>query len=201
MTNAPTIKDLLNVAEMELLSIGGVDNWDGYEDALEDYEESDDLYEDADDYLRALKNHGVDNWAWYDASRTGLREYEEYLNALDDLNNALDFSGWENKAAAEAPLTEVPEVVAAEAVVIQRTKSEETLHEYIAVKFGVEKADEIFNLAVANGVWKRTTFPSEFANAMEVVRKGVSNPLEVAREEILMEITANGKLDTFLRNL
>ena len=200
MTNAPTIKDLLNVAEMELLSIGGVDNWDGYDDALEDYEESDDLYEDADDYLRALKNHGVDNWAWYDASRTGLAEYEEYLNGLDNLSETLDFSEWQSKAETEAAAI-VPEAAVEEAVIIERTESEEALHEYIALKFGVDKADEIFNLAVANGVWKRTTFPREFANAMEVVRKGVSNPLEVARGEILIEITANGKLDAFLRNL
>lgn len=110
----PTIKQLLAVAEVTLLEIGGIDNWDWYSEAMEDYTPSGNEYADAENYLNALEINGVDNWDWYGESLTGLSEYEDYLRSLPSIDNALDIYSWkllQNTEEAEENLsTEEPTV-------------------------------------------------------------------------------------------
>lgn len=56
--------------KLQALKDGGVDNWSGYESALEA------LPEDFTDeqLLQALEDYGVDNWECYDEAMNGLVE-------------------------------------------------------------------------------------------------------------------------------
>jgi hypothetical protein len=205
MTQELTVAALTDVAKMTLLSNGGVDNWDWYGQSLEDYgyEEVADPYEDAANWLSALEAGGVDNWDWYGESLTGFYEYEEYLEGLDDLTQALDVISW--KAEAEDDEPAVVEVVEVPEPVEEKPKFsgavEEALYARIVSKFGVDRADEILALAKSNGVWAAHTFPTEFDKAIKVIKKGVEDPLEKAREALYVAVVRNGKLDKFLDEL
>jgi hypothetical protein len=205
MTQELTVAALTDVAKMTLLSNGGVDNWDWYGQSLEDYgyEEVADPYEDAANWLSALEAGGVDNWDWYGESLTGLYEYEEYLEGLDDLTQALDVISWKDKVDSEPAVVEVVEVP--EPVVEEKPKfsgaTEEALYARIVNKFGADRADEILALAKEKGVWAAHTFPTEFNKAVKVIKKGVEDPLEKAREALYVAVVRNGKLDKFLDEL
>jgi len=216
-TSTPTAEQLLTKAKVSLLLAGGVDNWDWYGDSLENYEESSDPYEDDANFLNALEIGGVDNWEWYGESLTGLREYEEYLDGLDDIATAVDFDTWkatilpgieaEQTAAAEQAAAVM--VAAAEAAVAQaelekyRPKGDTELKVLarIVELFGEEDADRIFRLAKDNGLWHYKTWDKDFSKATSAIKKGVENPIEVARAELFRITTKNGKMDKFLKSL
>jgi len=216
-TSTPTAEQLLTKAKVSLLLAGGVDNWEWYGDSLENYEESADPYEDDANFLNALEIGGVDNWEWYGESLTGLREYEEYLDGLDDIATAVDFDMWkatilpgieaEQTAAAEQAAAVM--VAAAEAAVAQaelekyRPKGDTELKVLarIVELFGEEDADRIFRLAKDNGLWHYKTWDKDFSKATSAIKKGVENPIEVARAELFRITTKNGKMDKFLKSL
>jgi hypothetical protein len=216
-TSTPTAEQLLTKAKVSLLLAGGVDNWDWYGESLENYEESSDPYEDDANFLNALEIGGVDNWEWYGESLTGLREYEEYLDGLDDIATAVDFDTWkatilpgieaEQTAAAEQAAAVM--VAAAEAAVAQaelekyRPKGDTELQVLarIVELFGEEDADRIFRLAKDNGLWHYKTWDKDFSKATSAIKKGVENPIEVARAELFRITTKNGKMDKFLKSL
>jgi hypothetical protein len=200
MTKTPTISQLLTIAEMDLLLAGGVDNWEWYGDALEEYEESSDVIEDAENFMSALNSGGVDNWEWYGESITGLSEYEDYLNELSDLNEAISIRTFKNQLE-EAEKAVVKPVVVEEPVVekiIPKGGAAQALYVHIVDRFGDERADEIFELALENGIWKYNRFTKEFKKATEVIKKGVEDPLEKARQALFDAVLKNGKLDIFL---
>ena len=63
-------KDLSPEEKYERLQIGGVNNWSGYEFAIDDAEiYGEDWYDLSNvDKLTYLENAGVDNWEWYSES-------------------------------------------------------------------------------------------------------------------------------------
>jgi hypothetical protein len=197
----PTIEQLVTLAQVSLLEAGGVEDWDWYNESLENYGyvKSDDEFEDAENFLEALRQGGVTNWDWYGDSIAGLDEYEAYLESLPNLDDALDVMSWkemEKDKTSEVPVAPVVEVV------VEKRKpvgvAEETLFAHIANKFGADRAEEVYDLAVEKGIWKQTTFPKEFKKALKVIVKGVVNPLEVARQALVASVIKNGKLDVFL---
>jgi hypothetical protein len=217
-TSTPTAEQLLTKAKVSLLLAGGVDNWDWYGDSLENYEESADPYEDDANFLNALEIGGVDNWEWYGESLTGLREYEEYLDGLDDIATAVDFDTWKATIlpGIEAEQTAAANVAAAEkaaAVIVAAAQAD--LEKYrpkgdtelqvlarIVELFGEEDADRIFRLAKDNGLWHYNTWDNkDFSKATSAIKKGVENPIEVARAELFRITTKNGKMDKFLKSL
>lgn len=198
----PTVEQLVTLARVSLLEQGGVDNWEWYSESLENYGyvKSEDEFEDAENFLEALREGGVTNWDWYGDSIAGLDAYEEYLESLPDLNGALDVMAWkelekDNKAnTAVAPVVE-------EAVVVKRKPegvAAEQVFAHIVGKFGADRAEDVFDLAIEKGLWKQTTFPKEFKKALKEIVAGVSNPLEVARQKLVATVIKNGKLDVFL---
>lgn len=198
----PTVEQLVTLARVSLLEQGGVDNWEWYSESLENYGyvKSDDEFEDAENLLEALRQGGVANWDWYGDSVAGLDEYEEYLESLPNLNFALDVTSWKMIEDNKANTAVVPPVV--EVVTVVKSKPEgvaaEEVFAHIADKFGADRAEDVYFLAVEKGVWKQTTFPKEFKVALKEIVKGVVNPLEVARRKLVATVIKNGKLDVFL---
>lgn len=198
-----TVEQLMARAEVTLLESGGVDNWDWYGDALADYTSCEDEFEDAEKLLSALHTAGVDNWEWYGESISGLSDYEDYLNSLANLDDALNVLDW--KEQEEARLAAVPVVEPVIEPVVEKrvpkNAAEEALFAHIEGKFGADRSEEVFELAIEKGVWKNGTFPKEFQAALKVVQPGVANPLEAARQSLLAKVVKNGKLDAFLAGL
>lgn len=200
----PTIKQLLAVAEVTLLEIGGIDNWDWYSEAMEDYTPSGNEYADAENYLNALEINGVDNWDWYGESLTGLSEYEDYLRSLPSIDNALDIYSWkllqnteeaeENLSTEEPTVSENQEKVRPEGIAAGR------IYDHIVSKVGIEHADAVYITAVENGLWKQSTFPKEFKAAIKEIQAGVKEPLEAAKQKLASLIIKNGKLDAFIKD-
>lgn len=197
----PTVEQLVTLARVSLLEQGGVDNWEWYSESLENYGyvKSDDEFEDAENLLEALRQGGVANWDWYGDSVAGLDEYEEYLESLPNLNFALDVTSWKMIEDNKANTAVVPVV---EEITVEKKKPEgvaaEQVFAHIVSKFGAERAEDIFDLAVEKGLWKQTTFPREFRIALKLIVGGVRNPLEVARRKLVADVIKNGKLDVFL---
>lgn len=75
---------LVNNAKVVLLNEAGVEEWDGYLDAI------DDINDGADDW-DALDNNGVDDWDGYDDALEILPDYEEYVVTNQD---PVDFLEW-----------------------------------------------------------------------------------------------------------
>lgn len=200
----PTIEHLLAVAEVTLLEVGGVDNWDWYSEAMEDYTPSGDEYEDAENYLNALENNGVDNWDWYGESLTGLSEYEDYLRSLPSLENALDIYSWKLLQDVEeeeiAPEEEEPTTSKEQEIVRPEGVAAGRIYDHIASKVGAERADAVYVTAVDNGLWKQSTFPKEFKVSIKEIKAGVKEPLEAAKQKLASLIIKNGKLDTFIKD-
>lgn len=198
----PTVEQLVMVAEVSLLEAGGVEDWEWHSVALEDYVKSGDVFEDAENYLDALKANGVDNWTWFDDSREGLAEYREYLMSFPNLDDVLvlDVVSW--KMVESARLAAVPAVPVVVEVVEKRKQpvgvAELKLFAHIENRFGADRAEDVYDLAVEKGVWKQTAFPKEFKKALKLIVAGVLNPLEVARQALVASVIKNGKLDVFL---
>lgn len=196
--NMPTIDQLVMLAEVDLLEIGGVDNWDWYSEAMSDYIKAEDAFEDAENYLDALQSNGIDGWDWYGESLAGLSEYREYLEALPSFDNALDIFGWKNMMEDDA--SKIAPIVALEKKQLTGEAAEQ-VYSHIIATFGVERAEEIYNSAIEEGLWKQTTFPKEFKTAIKEIKQGVENPLETARRKLVSLIIKNGKLDAFLKGV
>lgn len=199
----PTVEQLVTLAHVSLLEEGGVDNWEWYSESLENYGyvKSEDEFEDAENLLEALRQGGVTNWDWYGDSVDGLNEYKEYLESLPSLGEALDITSWKAQVEAEKRNAAVPVVPVVEEVVEKRKPvgvAEEALFAHILNKVGADRAEDIYDLAVGEGIWKQTTFPKEFKTAVKEIQAGVINPLEVARQKLVSLIVKNGKLDVFL---
>lgn len=200
----PTIEQLLTVAEVALLKMGGVDNWEWHSEAMDDYVYSDDEYEFAANYLDALKANGVDNWDWYGESLSGLDQYEEYLNTLPSLDGALDIFAWKNMFYYDEEDLKAQETPVKEPI-REKNKPEgfaaEQAYAHIVSKFGEEDAENIYDSAVEKGLWKHSTFPKEFKRALKEITAGVKDPLEVARLKLVTTVIKNGKLDIFLAEI
>lgn len=200
----PTVEQLVTFAQVSLLEAGGVDNWEWYSESLENYGyvKSDDELEDAENLLEALRQGGVTNWDWYGDSIAGLDGYKEYLESFPNLDEVIVWDVFSWKLAEEAKLAAVPVVPVVEEVTVEKRKptgvAEETLFAHIAKKFGAERAEDVYDLAVEKGVWKQTTFPREFKIALKLIVGGVRNPLEVSRRKLMTDVIKNGKLDVFL---
>lgn len=201
----PTIEQLLAVAEVTLLEIGGIDSWDWYSEAMEDYIPTGDEYEDAENFLNALESNGVDNWDWYGESLTGLSEYEDYLRTLPSLDEAIDIYAWKTRKKEVVPQEESSQgqVSAPEEKKLLNPKSvaDGMIYDHIVSKMGADRADDVYTSAVANGLWKNSTFPKEFKVAIKEIQAGVKEPLEAAKKKLASLIIKNGKLDNFLREL
>ena len=79
--------DLSDDERFRALEYGGVNNWFGYEYAIECAEDNDeDWYDLSDsDKLEYLKNAGVDNWPYYSDA------LESYIESVIDVEDAIDF--------------------------------------------------------------------------------------------------------------
>jgi hypothetical protein len=93
------VHDITRPIKLYLLECGGVDNWEGYDDALSAYAEMNDMDSsdfDDEDKLYALEAGGVDNWDWYGESLNhyfdwvmhvqmtkDYMSYEEYAEHID----------------------------------------------------------------------------------------------------------------------
>lgn len=194
----PTIDQIVMLAEVDLLEIGGVDNWDWYSEAMSDYIKSEDPFEDAENYLEALQSNGIDGWDWYGESLAGLGEYRAYLESLPSLHNALDVFGWKNMP--EEDTSKVAPIVAPEKKQLTGEAAEK-VYSHIVATFGTERAEEIYNSAIEKGLWKQATFPKEFKTAIKKIQQGVENPLEMARRKLVSLVIKNGKLDAFLKGV
>lgn len=216
MSAPKTVEDHLIIARAHLLENGGVDNWEWYSDSLDDagYKKVEDPLEDAQNFLDALDDGGVKNWHWYGESITGLTEYEEYLESLNEtgnLGNAENVLTWkiqyeaEEQAKREAEL-EAKQNEAAVLAELEANKrrvpsgpSEEWLYSHIAEKYGENRALDIFEQAITNGLWKRNTFLTEFKQVMKN-RSAAAGPdfMEESRKLMLAKLEKNGKLASFL---
>lgn len=110
-----TKQELLDELKLELLEIGGVDNWQSYGDAIQEFKEEngfgDDEYLNSKDTLVALESGGVDNWQGYGESLEYFYDYSEYLDTVSeedflagyyqDFDDFLNFK-YINKHIAEA---------------------------------------------------------------------------------------------------
>lgn len=81
------IDDYLDDLELDLLQAGGVDNWDGYDYAI-DIRDQQDI-----DLLNALYQAGVDNWEFYDESLGDFSDYSDYVHAVG-YEDALGYDDW-----------------------------------------------------------------------------------------------------------
>lgn len=202
----PTVEQLVTLARVSLLEQGGVDNWEWYSESLENYGyvKSEDVFKDAENFLEALMQGGVTNWDWYGDSVAGLDEYEEYLESLPNLNFPLDVTAWKGMVDAAEKLNPASVVAApmVEEVTVEKRRlvggAEGILFAHIVSRFGDDRAEDVYDLAVEKGVWKQTAFPREFRAALKLIVGGVSNPLEVARKKLMTDVIKNGKLDVFL---
>ena len=83
-----TKQELLDELKLELLEIGGVDNWQSYGDAIQEFKEEngfgDDEYLNSKDTLVALESGGVDNWQGYGESLEYFYDYSEYLDTVSE---------------------------------------------------------------------------------------------------------------------
>ena len=79
-----TKQELLDELKLELLEIGGVDNWQSYGDAIQEFKEEngfgDDEHLNSKDTLVALESGGVDNW---------LKAQQASWNPLNNLANII----------------------------------------------------------------------------------------------------------------
>jgi len=195
------------ILEAQLLSAGGVDNWEGYDDAMEHYTPSDDDYKDAESFLEALQIAGVDNWDWYGASLEGLDTYLEYLNSIHDPSAAPSFENWKEAVAQEAA-AEAARVAAAKAIEDAKPKprevngaTEQAVFDYLALNHPEQDTQALFEkLIVEKRMWAHMVFPTEFTRATKEIKKGVENPLEVARAKLYELILKNGKFDELVRS-
>jgi hypothetical protein len=200
----PTVEQLVTLARVSLLEAGGVDNWEWYSESLENYGyvKSEDELEDAENLLEALRQGGVTNWDWYGDSIAGLDGYEEYLESFPNLDDVIVWDIFSWKLAEEAKLAAVAVAPVVEESVVVKRKPEgvaaEQVFAHIVGRFGADRAEDVFDLAIEKGLWKQTTFPKEFKKALKEIVAGVSNPLEVARQKLVTTVIKNGKLDVFL---
>lgn len=86
----------LDSVKLDLLFRGGVDNWSGYQYAIDD---ASDANNDSD-VLNALENGGVDNWEWYDESLNDFSEYTDYVNSTADFKDVVGFDQWRDNNAS-----------------------------------------------------------------------------------------------------
>lgn len=209
MKNKPTISDYLNLATMEALEQGGVDNWEWYGESLTNYgyKPLSDKYEDACDLLNALEQGGVDNWEWYDESLTGISEYEDYLREIGEgnLDGAMSFDAFlyelkeKNEKERSAARAQREEAEPQESLSTPKYPSGHKLYQYIVDSFGEDNAPGIYDTVINSGVWKFNTFPQEFSQAVKKV--STMGDLETARCEVLEKTINSGKMLTFIMNV
>lgn len=84
----------LDFTEVMLLEVAGVDNWDGYYDALGD--DSGTLIPNLSESetLELLNDHGVDGWMWHEMALEGFSEYQTYIREPGELSEKMGFRGW-----------------------------------------------------------------------------------------------------------
>ena len=219
MSKLKTVEDHLTIAHAHLLENCGVNSWEWYSDSLNDadYKKVEDPLEDARNFLDALDEGGVKNWHWYSESITGLSEYEEYLESLNDAGNLGDaehISIWKIQYEAEEQAKREVEIEAQQNEVAKLAEleankrrvpsgpSEEWLYSHIAEKYGENRALDIFEQAITNGLWKRNTFLAEFKQIMKNRNIAVGPVfMEESRKLMLAKIEKNGKLDKFLEEV
>lgn len=181
---------------VSLLEEGGVDNWEWYEDSMEEVSDRNDDSEVA----AALRNGGVDNWTWYDESLGEFFSYQDYVE--DNPNDYVGYDEWLEKEDARVEQEEAE----AEAKAAQEAQEEkptalsqekEMLLGYISQSFDEEKAYEVFERVDAQ-FWKRINNPKEFEKAMELAQNDKDNFLEAARNHFFNIMKKNGKLDKMI---
>lgn len=95
MTTSSNKQAHLDSVKLDLLFRGGVDNWSGFQYAIDD---ASDANNDSD-VLNALENGGVDNWEWYDESLNDFSEYTDYVNSTADFKDVVGFDQWRDNNA------------------------------------------------------------------------------------------------------
>lgn len=96
MTASSNKQAHLDSVKLDLLFRGGVDNWSGFQYAIDD---ASDANNDSD-VLNALENGGVDNWEWYDESLNDFSEYTDYVNSTVDFKDVVGFDQWRDNNAS-----------------------------------------------------------------------------------------------------
>lgn len=214
MQETPTKEQYLDSIQKDLLEAGGVDNWDGHYDSLQNYgyTYSEDTYVDASDWLRCLENGGVDNWEWYDESLTDYYLYVEYLDELEANGKSvtfsdLDFYGWrdelikKNAAEAEAKANEPPPKVIIE-VRKPKGETEDEIYKLIVEAVGSEIAQDIFVKLMEDAkIFHANTYPIEYKNSLKEFKKTQEHPFEAAKNALFKAILANGKFDLALEEV
>lgn len=177
----------LDELELGLLMAGGVDNWEGYGEALAGAPEG------ASAILFALRSAGVDNWEWYGEALKGFSDYCDYVEDLPEGESPAPFADWTPEAPDSRDDAE-PEPAKPE------PPSESALRlcvSHWAASRGV--AVEPLLESVRESVWKRTAFPTYFEKALALLRRGKT--IEDVRLEYLRLISESGELESYLARL
>lgn len=87
-------QNILNQIERNELEAGGIDSWEGYDEALADYSRTPDTDEDNDNWLNLVYSAGVENWEWYEDTIYKFNQYSKYVNE-NDSGDFLPFEEWE----------------------------------------------------------------------------------------------------------
>lgn len=196
---SPTVKEReLALTELALLAAAGVDNWEGYNEALnilETHTPTGDSYEDAVALLDALDTAGVDNWEGY---RDALEQFTKYAEYVDDVEGEvfLPFDEWLTQSQTVSQVEEDEPVLEVRS---PKNEAEEKLHRLIQERFPDTNADELFVAVVEGGFWSRAVFPKEFDIALSKARSQSGHFLVNAQQELLSQVVGNGKFDVFVK--
>lgn len=85
-----TLQEFLESQELAALNYEGVDNWHGYEEAMEEVEDMDNDSE----VLDALHSYGVDNWHGYDEALDRFSDYEAFAKDVWESGTPIGFDDW-----------------------------------------------------------------------------------------------------------
>lgn len=202
----PTVDDLLNVATVDLLSAGGVNNWEWYDDCLAGYDATHypNTFAAATAWVNALSAGGVDNWDGYEDSLEGLYEYNVYLDELDEKNSLskavgiYDFLNEENHIHVAVNDDETYKVNAVVPDPVALDVADRMLFDYIVERFGADKGQIVYDAACSKpgSIWAKNAFPVEFGKAIKILDK--NNTLADVKIEYIKILMKGKKLDPWL---
>lgn len=185
-------QDMLDSLYLDLLSFGGVENWEWYSESLSD------VPDDADNYtvIAALQAGGVDNWEWYDEALGEFSYYSDHVKerptdylSYEDWVDAVERAEAEDAAVkAKSTEEEKPEP--------ELSVQNQALLNYIKKNSNESESQRIYE-SIVEIFWKRNTSPKDFDKALKNAEPGQGYLLSASMNYLELMIK-NKKLDKMI---